>query len=746
MYLFEWISTKTRSVLGYFKPKHDSSFQHLEEGEMETVKSGSLDMSSASIPASVMAPELVNEPVLEQVTHPQSQPVTAYQVTAGLASLVLSKENLPRISVAAVLTGLSTGFNFLSPYLFGETINLMMSEEDTMRIGEVEFTRTTLLMTLVSAYTLSQIIPNIRDQVLVPVTANNTQKIIQRSAEHLMKKSLNYHVTTANGDMIYLIQKGFSLSAIGTPLLTQIVPTVFEISMACAILSSQYGVGMGFGVAGMLSTYTIYSALTAKPIIHAREKSLQTGNEAWEQFMSSIARYKTIYDFGKLDMAFEEVQAGLTKMKQKDIHAATLPLQVGLGHIAISRLCMLLAVLSVASGVQSGKYSVQEFTALVAYLNQISILLPAFGMAVNQFFAAYPDLKFVLGELQLPDEVVDLHPDIPLRITPGEAPSIEFEEVSFSYPHKPGAEQKPPLFQNLSFTIKPGQKVAFVSESGAGKTTIFNLLYGYYTPSQGIIRINGQDISGLSLRSLQSNISLLGQNPNLFKGSVRSNICYGAQEPKDITDEMIWALARKANLYDFLQTLKLDTDVGENGKALSGGQQQKIAILRGLLKKSVIRLLDEITAPFDSQAATQVLESINKACDGMTSLMITHKLIEAQYVDTIIVLDEGRVIAQGTHNELLITCALYKKLWTAYSAQNAVNGSQIKHETESSSTKKIMEAIGSRDSNASSSSVSNVEPDNASYKFDLFTDVAKTQKSEMNSHENIGLSTNHNLK
>ena len=414
----------------------------------------------------------------------------------------------------------------------------MMSEDDTTTIGGVEFTRTTLLTTLVAAYTLAQIVPNIRDQVLVPVTQNNTKKIIERSTEHLLKKSLNYHVTTSNSDMVYLIQKGFSLSTIGTPLLTQIVPTLFEISIACTILSNQYGPGMGFGIAGMLTTYTVYSALTAKPIINARAQSLQAGTESWENFISGIARYKTIHDFGKLDMTMKVVREGLTNYMQKEIRASTLPLQIGLGHIVISRLCMFLAVLSVASGVQSGKYSVQEFTALVAYLNQLSILLPAFGQAVNDFFAAYPDLKFVLGELQTPDEVVDLHPGIPLSILSGEAPSIEFEGVSFSYPLKRGEKQKPPLFQNLSFKIQPGQKVAFVSESGAGKTTIFNLLYGYYTPSLGVIRINGQDISGLSLHSLQSNISLLGQNPNLFKGSVRDNICYGAQIPKDISDEM----------------------------------------------------------------------------------------------------------------------------------------------------------------------------------------------------------------
>lgn len=662
--MFRWISHAALTTFHFFRPQttasvNPSSYDALNSVEIE------LDLS------------MENEPQ-EASPIPQTQAVipetiSVFQIAKSLCALVLSKENIPRIACATMLTGVSTALNFLAPYLFGETIRLLSSEDETTTIGGVELSRSALMTLLVTSYALSQVVPNLRDQIMVPVTLRNTKKVISLSTKHLLEKSLNYHVNTPFPDQVYFIQKGFAVSSIGTPLLTQIAPTVAEIAIACSVLSSRYGVEMGAGLFGLMASYTGYSALTAKPIINARETSLKAGNEAYENFCSAITQYKTMRDFGKFDETMKGVDAALNNMVDADITATIKPLQMGLGHYAISRASMLAATLYVGLGVQSGKFSVQEFVVLVGYLHQLSNLLPAFGQAINQLFASYPDLKFVFSELSKPDEVVDLHPETRLSVELGVAPSIEFDDVTFSYPSKPGEDEKPPLFKNLSFKVQSGQTVAFVSESGAGKTTIFNLLYGYYTPTQGTIKINDQDISQVSLNDLQKNIGLLGQTPNLFKGSIRDNIFYGAENPDQVTDPMIWDLARSANLFDFLQSFpeQLDTDVGEGGKKLSGGQQQKVAILRGLLKQSSIRLLDEITAPFDNQSAAQVLQSINKLSDGVTSLMITHKLKEAQYADQIIVIDNGKVIAQDIHDELLMTCDLYQKLWHADSKQES---------------------------------------------------------------------------
>lgn len=601
-----------------------------------------------------------------------TESITPYYIAEQLGLLIFSKENAPRITVAAFLTGITTGLNFLSPYLFSEAINLLSSDEEETNIAGITLNRNELITALIASFALAHSLPAVRDKIMIPVTLLNTTKVLKNGINHLLKKSLNYHVNTEFGDQIVLIQKGFTLSSIGTPLLTQIAPTIVETTIACGLLSSQYGIEMGVGIAALLSTYVIYSVNTTKPIIDAREKSLQINNAFWEAFFSAVTRYKTMRDCGRLDDTIASQDIALANWAQAEIHAAELPLTVGFGHLTISYTSMLAAALYVGSGVQSGRYTIQDFVLIIGYLQQLSSLLPAFGQAVNQLVAAYPDLKYVFSELAKPDEVVDLYPFVPLLLSKGVAPSIEFENVEFSYPPKPGQDKSAPIFTNLSFKIESNERVAFVSKSGVGKTTIFNLLYGYYAPSKGKIKINGQDIWKVSLVSVQNQIGLFGQDPNLFKGTLRENICYGAQHPELVTDEMILKIAADVNLSEFIEGLpnKLDTQVGETGKSLSGGQRQKAAILRGMLKQTSIRMLDEVTAPFDSQAAMDVLQRINQSAEGMTSLMITHKLTEVQYVDRIFVLDEGKVLAAGSHDELLQTCTLYQGLWRAYNEQN----------------------------------------------------------------------------
>lgn len=618
---------------------------------------------------------------------PEENEISALQIISSLGTLVLSSENRLRVAFATLLTAANTGLNFITPWLFAETLNLLSGEDETTEIGGVEISSNMLITLLVSAYALSQVIPNLRDQTMVPVTAYNTKKILMMGTEHLLKKSLDYHVNTPFSDQIYLIQKSFSLSNIGTPLLTQIAPTVVEIAIASSVLASRYGYGMGAGLFAVMAAYTGYSALTAKPIIDAREMMLKTGSEAYQSFSDAIAQYKVMRDFGQYEHTMKGVDAALTKMMHVEIDAHIKPQLISLGHISISRLGMLLATLYMGNGVKSGAYTIQDFVILTGYLNSLSALLPAFGQAVNDLFASWPDLKFVFKELAIPDEVVDLNPETPLPIELESPPVIEFDNVTFSYTAKP--RQAPVvLFKNLSFKIESGEKVILVSESGAGKTTLFNMLYGYYQPTEGTIKINGKNIAEVSLQSLQKNITLLGQSPNLFNGSIRENICYGSENPDEVSDETIWTLAETLNLRGFLESFEnqLDTSVGENGKTLSGGQQQKVAILRGFMKNTSIRLMDEITAPFDSQSAKTVLESIDKLSAGVTTMMITHKLTEGQNASKIIVLAEGRVINEGSHATLLQRCNLYQHLWSAYNAQNET--------LPSSSTARMLASLG----------------------------------------------------
>jgi len=716
--------------------------------------------------------------------------ITAWQIVANLGAIIFAKENRRNIYSAALLTGIASALNMAAPYLIGEQFDAIASDSssDPSLLG-IDVSVQTMTLVLMGVACLSQIIPNLRDQLLVPVSSRSTRDILTTITDHQLNKSLDYHTRAQFGEQMYLMQKGFASASIATPMLTQIVPTLFEITAAMGILSYQYGIGMGAGIAGITGLYAAYSAMTTKPIIESREAFLKAGNAAMQKMASAIKQYKNIYDFGKYRHEMKAVKEAVDKAAETEIKASTTPLKIGLGHIAIPRLGMLAACIYVGNRMASmdaGEFTPQDFIFMYTYFDKLCTMLPAVGTALNGMFSTFPDLRFVFRELVKESEISDPHPDTKLKTDLASA-SIRFENVTFAYPGKP------PIFKNLSFSIEAGESVAFVSKSGGGKSTIFKLLYGYIAPTEGKIFINGQDISTVSLKSLQESIGSIAQTPNLFNGSVGDNIRYAAPDSDDVDDAQIWELADKLNLAEFLSSLdrgykleplndelppggpkddelteskifiyrerdnprlmyacklpksdefpegeiirapivdehdpspiadklekyfveeilneypfpvidqdeknefldlllarkhiqekRLETQVGEDGKALSGGEQQRVAILRGLLKPGPIRLFDEITSALDAMTAKDVLDGIEKLTQGKTRLTITHTLADAQHVDKIIVLHKGKVVAQGKHEELLINCDLYRQLWNKQHKQSPALVPQTAHST-----------------------------------------------------------------
>lgn len=606
--------------------------------------------------------------------------ISVWHISNGLRKLIFSRENCPRIAAAIFLSSLSTGFNFLSPALLAECIRAFSKDNQSIEENSTELPWTTIVAALGVSYFLAQLTPNICNQIIMPVTANNVKKLMQDSAQHLLEKSLHYHVNTLAADKFYFIQKGFTLSTMGTPLLTQIFPMLIQIIVAGALLSSQYGIELGSSLLVLLSAYVGYSAFTAKAVIKENEAMLVAWNESFDRLMSTIERYKIIHDYGQLDKTLKDLDVVLTRCwKNVFVRASTMPIKISYGHSLISYTHMILAALYVGHGIKSNKYTVQDFVVIIGYLVQLASLMPAFGQAINQLFASYPDLKFVFKELSNQSDKMDnplAGKELP-KIAE-KTPSIQFDHITYAHKPRPNEENPPILFQNLSLSISPNKLTAIVSESGVGKTTLFHLLARYYSldHGNGRIMINEQDIATLSLKSLRKNIAVFYRDPQLFKGSLRENIAFGAENPEDIKDSDIEDIARLANLYDFLQSFpqKLNTVIGPDGSTLSDGQQQKIAILRGLMKKSAIWLMDEITSALDAESATQILEAIHLASNNATILMITHKLHEvAQYADEIIVINKESHVDQGQHDDLLDRNMLYRNLWQKCSNQTSTN-------------------------------------------------------------------------
>lgn len=438
---------------------------------------------------------------------------------------------------------------------------------------------------------------------------------------------------------------------------------------------------LGISTVSILAANAAWAAYRSGAVHEARTALTQAGNDVWMTFSGKLQKINIINLYGQLKREIKEVSKATEGYKDALAKAEKVKQETNQGHVLISRLSMLLAVLYASHKVTQNDYNAKDFITIVGYLAQFCDKSTLFGAAFLDMLAYLPDLMVVYKNwLDESTQIKDNHPDIALNLEDGGSSAIEFKAVGFGYPISPGQEQAPaPILNGMSFSIEKGERVALVGTSGAGKSTIFKLLFGQYSPTGGSIEINGQNVEQLSLRSRQAQVNLFTQSADLFKGTVRENILFALQEQESIEnkDDVIMALAQKVGLGDFLVQLGLDTQVGEGGGALSGGQQQKVALLRGLMKNPKgILLFDEITASLDAAAAEEIIKLLKELPTPYASLMITHDLNRAtEFATKLIVIDKGVVIAVGTHDELLKNCEFYQHLWESSKKETATTSS-----------------------------------------------------------------------
>jgi len=572
--------------------------------------------------------------------------------------ILCARQNHRLLSAVTLLTGLMTVSRFAAPFFLGKVIQSFINPAGIAVVAGFAMARTALLACFAVSSILSPLLSSAQTLLCERLQGNIMQQLLQKSVTHFLQRSLDFHIHTSVSEMFNLIQKTFGLESLGVSLLTNIIPTLIETAVTAVLIASQFGPLIAGSLILLILAHTAYSIWMTQRIIRSREELITVWNESFNQMGKILFQYKLMRDCNQEQRTLLLLDQQLQKLKEIDFKARTVSEETYLGYKLLSYLHM--GALVLYMGRNWGNQPVDLFISLVGYLQNLAGFLPGFGQGVAQLCTHYPDLKFVFSKLGMASEIIDPHPDVPLRIDG--APEICFHDVSFQYP---SGEKS--LFERLSFTIPAGTRAALVSRSGAGKTSIFNMLYGYYALSNGTIQINDQNISSVSLESLQRQISLVGQNPILFQGSIRENILYGAPNPELVSNQDIYDLVAAVGFRGFFDEFPngLDTDVGEGGKALSGGQQQKVSLLRSLMKPAKIRLLDEATASLDNLSASQMLNFLLDPKQHVTTLMITHKLTEASRADMILFLEEGAIVAQGSHEELLENCLPYRELWEA---------------------------------------------------------------------------------
>ncbi|MBF8263450.1 MAG: transporter ATP-binding protein [Parachlamydiales bacterium] len=599
--------------------------------------------------------------------------ISTRKIVERFSSFVFLEENRRGLRVASLLILLNSALNFLNPLCWAKVATILNAKngEFPEELGQI------LFLSLLGYLGLRLIGPmafNFQDRVLSRVQFNTLHALGQAMLSHLLKKPLEYHVKAERSDMIFLIQKTFSLGTIINNVLIQLLPTIAETSIAALITTYAYGWEVGATLAVLLPLFAGFSYCMVPYLIEVREASIKEGNKNWEDFSGALENYKLMWECNRYPDVMAEQRQSFRKLFDTVFREAIRELDANRGYVAISYLYLACMTYLMFLRWQTKRCSGEEFLTITGYAAGLASSLPEFGRALSGLFRARPDLRLVFSELEEP-EIIDAHPDVALSFERGRSDDtafIQFDKVGFTRPPQKEKSEETTCFVDLSFMVKRGEKLALVSESGAGKSTLFNLLYRFYTPNSGEISINGQEISKVGFRSLYEHVCLIEDRPSLFKGSIRKNICYGAE----LTDEEIFTLADSVYLKPFLEEKGLDTDVGAGGKALSAGQQQKVAILRGLAKflkggpkPCPILLMDEVTANIDAEGARQILQGIFSIAskEGTTLIMISHDLTLTMQADRIIVLDKGKgVLAEGTHDALLTSCNPYLNLWDAH--------------------------------------------------------------------------------
>ncbi|WP_119419467.1 ABCB family ABC transporter ATP-binding protein/permease [Desertibaculum subflavum] len=554
-----------------------------------------------------------------------------------------------RVVAAAVLIVLAKLANVSVPFFYKDAVDAL----DRPAVALVA-----VPVALILAYGLARIMAQafgeLRNAIFAKVSQHAVRTIALETFQHLHRLSLRFHLERQTGGLSRAIERGnagiqFALSFT----LFNILPTLFEIGLVVALLLLRYD---GWFASATLVTIVLYVAVTLVMTewrIKLRREMNERDAEANTRAIDSLLNYETVKYFGnepheasRYDRALERYQHAAV---QSELSLSAL--NVGQGIIIAGGLVtvMLLA----AQGVARGEMTLGDFVLVNTFLIQLYQPLNILGMVYREVKQSLVDMERMFNLLAVDEEVRDAPGATPLRLEGGE---VEFDDVQFAY------DLRRPILKGVSFRVPAGRTVAIVGASGAGKSTISRLLFRFYDVQSGAIRIDGQDIRQVTQASLRAAIGIVPQDTVLFNDTIRYNIRYG--RPRSDEDEIRRA-ARLAKIDHFVDHLPDNwrTKVGERGLKLSGGEKQRVAIARTILKDPKILLFDEATSALDTRTEKEIQASLREVSENRTTLIIAHRLSTIVHADEILVLEGGQVVERGRHADLLAQAGHYAEMW-----------------------------------------------------------------------------------
>jgi len=565
---------------------------------------------------------------------PDGQPWVKRRVVAALAVLFLAK---------VIAVGTPIFYKTAVDALSGEGSGMLLA------IGAVGLT---------IAYGMARLMnvgfQQLRDVIFARVGQRALRALALETFTHIHRLSLRYHITRKTGGLSRIIERGVKgVEFLLRFLLFSIGPLVLELLMIAIVLFFLFDVWYLAVVVGTIALYIWFTFTVTEWRVKIRKEMNDQDTDANQKAIDSLLNFETVKYFGA-----EAREAQRYDASMQGYEAAALKTSYSLAFLNFGQSILitggLVAVMVMAAiGVQNGALTVGDFVMVNAYMIQITMPLNFLGTVYREIRQALVDMGEMFGLLEQPAEVKDRNGAAPLDVSGGE---VVFEAVFFGY------DAERPILRGVDLPVPAGQTVAIVGSSGSGKSTLGRLLFRFYDVNDGAILIDGQDIRDVTQESLHNQIGVVPQDTVLFNDTIRYNIAYGRDGAS--FDDIVGA-AKAAKIHDFIEGLPdgYETTVGERGLKLSGGEKQRVGIARTLLKNPPILILDEATSALDTDTELEIQNELKAMGKGRTVLTIAHRLSTIADADRIVVLEDGVIVEQGSHDSLLASDGRYAQLW-----------------------------------------------------------------------------------
>lgn len=500
----------------------------------------------------------------------------------------------------------------------------------------------------------STLFGEIRDAIFAKVTQRAIRRVAIKVFEHLHALSLRFHLERQTGGVSRDIERGSrGISFLLNFMLFNILPTLLEISLVAVILLSNYDIWFSVIILTTLVAYIALTLIITEWRMIFRRTMNDMDSKANTRAIDSLLNYETVKYFGNESWEAQRYDEHMQKWETAAVRNQTSLAALNAGQSAIIALGVTLLMLLASDGVVKGSMSLGDLVLVNAFMLQLYMPLHFLGFVYREIKHSLADMEKMFTLLTETKEIEDKSDAS--ELIPGEA-SVRFENVNFSY------EPDRQILFDMSFDIPAGHNIAVVGHSGSGKSTISRLLFRFYDVTGGSILVNNQDIRNITQKSLRATIGIVPQDTVLFNESVYYNIAYGRP---DASCEEVFEAAKSAHIHNFIESLpdKYETTVGERGLKLSGGEKQRVAIARAILKKPEILIFDEATSALDSTSEKAIQEELKRIASTRTTLTIAHRLSTIADADQILVIDRGKIIERGSHQELLVAKGFYAHMW-----------------------------------------------------------------------------------